>query len=328
MECFGISALLRQCLCQPACLIASIPPFSGVPESTSLCNRNVQRFVPTYGTPSSVFRCDGKPEMTSPQWYAVPLSRALRSIVILGLLIVGPVEALHAKDTNSIPSSSTREEPEGPDKGDSSRPLNGEVDSSGKHSQSDHSALDVNPITGVGSVSAANYKRLTGRERWHLYIKQNFTTVGAYLGVFMGSILDQAQDQPPEWQQGMSGYGQRFLSRFGTGVVQGSIQSSACALIGHDTRYIRSKSEEPWHRVGHAFVYSLVTYNNEGKPRPAIATLGSYYASSMIATSWLPNRYTALGDGVRDGNRQVLLAGFANLVQEFWPEIKKIVSRK
>src|SRR5262249_22906890 len=100
---------------------------------------------------------------------AVQLSRALRSMVILGLLLLGPVEALHAKDTNPIPSSSKREEPQRADNGDSSRPINGEVDSSGKQSLADDSALDVNPITGVGSVSAASYKRLTGRERWNLW---------------------------------------------------------------------------------------------------------------------------------------------------------------
>jgi len=67
-------------------------------------------------------------------------------------------------------------------------------------------------------------------------------------------------------------------------------------------------------------LFSLLTFNNDGKPRPAVATLGSYYASSMIATSWMPSRYTALGDGVRDGNRQVIMGSLANLVQEFWPE--------
>ena len=161
-----------------------------------------------------------------------------------------------------------------------------------------------------------------------MYIKQNFTTVGAYLGVFTGSILDQLGHQPPEWHQGMEGYGQRLVSRFGSGVVQGTIQASACLLVGQDPRYIRSGSERAWPRAGHAFLYSILTYNTEGKPRLAVATLGSYYTSSMIATCWLPARYTPLGDGVRDGNRQVILASFSNLIQEFWPEIRKIISRK
>jgi hypothetical protein len=38
--------------------------------------------------------------------------------------------------------------------------------------------------------------------------------------------------------------------------------------------------------------------------------------------------YKALGDGVRDGNRQVILAGLVNQFQEFWPEIKRYVFRR
>jgi hypothetical protein len=146
--------------------------------------------------------------------------------------------------------------------------------------------------------------------------------------MFLGSIIDQIGDQPPEWGQGMAGYGERLASRFGTGVVQGTLQASACALIRQDPRYVRSQSDSPWQRTGHALLFSLLTFNNDGKPRPAVATLGSYYASSMIATSWMPSRYTALGDGVRDGNRQVIMGSLANLVQEFWPEIRRVVGRK
>jgi hypothetical protein len=251
--------------------------------------------------------------------------------VILGLLFLSRSETLHAKDSSPIPPGSTREEPSRTENSKSTQPPHRETDSVLKQSsedEKDRSAVEVNPITGVGSVSATSYKRLTGQERWHLYIKQNFTSVGAYLGVFTGSILDQLGDQPPEWEQGPAGYGQRLLSRFGTGVIQGSIQGAACAVVGQDPRYIRSGSGQLWHRAGHAFLYSLLTYNNDGKPRLALATLGSYYASSMIATSWLPTRYTPLGDGIRDGNRQVILAGFANLIQEFWPEIKKTIRRK
>jgi len=70
-----------------------------------------------------------------------------------------------------------------------------------------------------------------------------------------------------------------------------------------------------------------MTYNNDGKTRPAFASLGATYAGSMITTLWLPKRYTALGDGVRDANLQVAFGGMFNLVEEFWPEIKRIFKR-
>jgi len=47
----------------------------------------------------------------------------------------------------------------------------------------------------------------------------------------------------------------------------------------------------------------------------------------MITTLWMPKRYTMLGDGVRDGNLQLAYSGMFNLVEEFWPEIKKVFKR-
>src|SRR5207253_672699 len=118
------------------------------------------------------------------------------------------------------------------------------------------------------------------------------------------------------------------LTGLGTAVVQGTVQSAGCALLGQDPRYIRSSSEKVLNRSLHAILFGTITYNNEGKKRPALATLSSYYASSVIATSWMPDRYTSLGDGVRDANRQVVLSCLVNEIQEFWPEITKLLPHK
>jgi hypothetical protein len=239
---------------------------------------------------------------------------------------------LEAQEFHPVSLASAQERlPQPVENSDSPGSPTSKMDSSQERSPSEGkngANTEINPITGVGAVSPANYQALTGEDRWRLYFKQNFTTVGAYLGMFMGSVLDQVGNQPPEWGKGISGYGQRLVSRFGSGVIQGTIQASACAALGQDPRYIRSESEHAWLRIGHALLYSVLTYNKEGKTRLAAATLGSYYSSSMIATSWLPSRYTPLGDGIRDGNRQVILAGASNLIQEFWPEVRKIIGRK
>ncbi len=189
-------------------------------------------------------------------------------------------------------------------------------------------ATSVNVFTGVGYASPDNYKPLTGKERWRYYFNQNFISAGAYVGPVLSAVIDQVNGQPPEWGGGMQGYGKRVASRLGTGIVQGTTQSTACALLGQDPRYIRSSSTSILGRAGHAFAFGLLTYNNEGKVRIAFATLASYYVSSMSTNAWLPDRYSALGDGVRDGNRQVILAGLVNQFQEFWPDIKRIVFRR
>jgi hypothetical protein len=186
----------------------------------------------------------------------------------------------------------------------------------------------INPVTGLGSVSSTHYEPLTGSERRHLYLKQNFTSIGAATAVMVPSIFDQLGKQPPEWGSSAEGFSKRLASRFGTAVVQGSVQAAGCAVLGQDPRYIRSSSTGVARRAGHALLFTFLTYNEAGRPRPALATLGSYYASSMATTLWLPGRYTPLGDGVRDGTRQVLFGALVNQVQEFWPEIRRILRRR
>lgn len=185
----------------------------------------------------------------------------------------------------------------------------------------------INPLTDSAAVSSVDYRPMTKAERWDLYVRQNYTTTGAYLGVIAGSLIDQANGQPPEWGGGVNGYGRRLASRFATGALQGTIQYAGSAALGLEPRYIRSNGGSVARRFGHAFLFSFVTYNNEGKIRLNLPNLGSYYASSMIATTWQPRRFTALGDGVRDGNRQVVTGVAFNFVQEFWPEITRVFHR-
>ncbi len=192
----------------------------------------------------------------------------------------------------------------------------------------DKAATSVNVFTGLGMVAADHYQPLTRRQRWEYYVNQNFTSVGSYFGPVLSSVIDQINGQPPEWGGGMEGYGRRLASRFGTGVIQGTVQSAGAAVLGQDPRYIRSADTRFVHRIGHAFLYSIITYNSSGQNRLALATLGSYYASSMLTNYWYPGRFTALGDGVRDGNRQVILAGLVNQFQEFWPEIRHYILRR
>lgn len=195
-------------------------------------------------------------------------------------------------------------------------------------SPQDKENLRVNPITGTAASAGDSYKPLTREQRWKLFLDQNFTSPGAYIGVLAGALIDQGNRQPPEWGQGVKGYGIRFASRFGTNLVQGTIQSSLAAAMHLEVRYVRSTSTNHLHRIGHALALGVMNYNEEGKLRLNFPLLAGNYGSGMITTYWMPSRYTPLGDGVRDGNRQMILGGLFNIVQEYWPEIKRVTHLK
>ncbi|HZS48281.1 MAG TPA: hypothetical protein VFC63_24645 [Blastocatellia bacterium] len=196
-----------------------------------------------------------------------------------------------------------------------------------KEPTDEKAAVKVNIITDSAMTSSLNYKPITKKQRWQLYLAQDFTTPGAYLGVILSAGLDQAGNDPPQWGQGASGYAKRFASRFATNVVQGSIQSAGSYLLKEDPRYISSSRKGFLPRAGHALIFGVLTYNNEGHVTPAIANIGSYYAASMISTAWIPGHST-IKYGLEDGSEQLALGAAFNLVQEFWPDMMRLLKRK
>jgi len=208
-----------------------------------------------------------------------------------------------------------------------SQPEKNPQDQSTSYPQKKDDPTKINIFTGIGHVSKIGYKPLTGKERWRLYLNQTFVPPQAYFGVIWSSLVDHIDHDPPEWGQGMAGYGLRLASRFGTNVVQNSILAVGAATLHEEPRYICSSSKGFFRRSGHALLFTVVTYNNSSKLTPAVASVGSIYTASMITTSWMPKRYTMLGDGVRDANLQLAYVGMFNLVEEFWPEIKKVFTR-
>jgi hypothetical protein len=187
----------------------------------------------------------------------------------------------------------------------------------------------VNPVTGLSSTSASNYRPLTGSERWHLYWKQNYASTGAYFGpVFTALVLDQASNSPSQWGGGMEGYGRRLGSRIATSITQGTIQAALAAALHEDVRYISSADKGFKRRSLHAMAFSLVTYNSDGHTTLNVANLTSYYAATAISTAWVPITDSRAKYILSNGSAQILLSLPINFLQEFWPEIQHKVFRR
>ncbi|OYT69518.1 MAG: hypothetical protein CFK52_13545 [Chloracidobacterium sp. CP2_5A] len=219
------------------------------------------------------------------------------------------------------------------------RPTNLDQDSGAPPSPADQSAPDasvaddrartsVNFASGKGTVSEDDYRPLTGRERWQYYVRATYWSPGAVFGTAGPAIGAQIGNSPPEWGGGLKGYAQRLASEFGNNIITNSIQSGLAALIKHEPRYVRSAKKGFLKRAGHALAFVFVTYNDDGKVRPAIANLVADYGGAFAQIAWYPSRYTVRGDGVRLGNIALGFNLIANLINEFTPDIKRVFKRK
>jgi hypothetical protein len=189
--------------------------------------------------------------------------------------------------------------------------------------------LKINPVTGLPAASESNYSPLTGSERWKLYFKMNYWSVGAYFGpVFSALVLDQSTGSPREWGGGFAGFGRRLASRVGNAVLQGSFQAPVAAVLHEDVRYISSSQHGFKRRAEHAVLYSFLTYNTEGRPTLNIANLSAYYASTAMSSAWLPGHHIMGGYTFSNASEQIALSVPVNLLQEFWPEVRHYVLRR
>jgi len=189
--------------------------------------------------------------------------------------------------------------------------------------------LKVNPVTGLAVASESSYSPLAGTERWKLYFKMNYWSVGAYFSPFMTTLLlDQTTGNPPGWGGGFPGFGRRLASRVGNAVLQGTFQAPVAAALHEDVRYISSSQHSFKRRALHAIVYSFLTYNRQGLPTLNVANLGAYYASTAVSTAWLPGIKNAAKYTFSNATEQIFLSFPTNLVQEFWPEFRRHVLRQ
>jgi hypothetical protein len=140
--------------------------------------------------------------------------------------------------------------------------------------------------------------------------------------------LRHAADSPPEWGQGMAGYGRRVGYRHLRRTVNNSVEFGVGALIGEDPRYFRSNKLGFWGRVGHAASSAFVARVDGGGTRFAYARFAGAYGGAAIANAWYPERVRGPGYTLARGTYSIGGEIVGNLWREFWPDIKRKVFRR
>jgi hypothetical protein len=185
-------------------------------------------------------------------------------------------------------------------------------------SQSSFSSQDPSaPVTVPGTL-AVNYVRPTQRTTVNNYI---FDAFGPYpfaaVGVAAG--INQWSDTPPEWGEGVNGYGKRFGSDFATATIVTTTRYGLAQAFREDTLYYRCECAGPFPRLRHAVVSTLTGRRGEDGHRVfSFSALAAPYAGSMTAVyGWYPNRFGAK-DAFRMGNYNLLGYMGGNIALEFF----------
>jgi hypothetical protein len=147
-----------------------------------------------------------------------------------------------------------------------------------------------------------------------------FDAFGPYtiLGAGVSAGINQAGNAPPEWGQGMAGYGRRFGSNFGIAVAGTSTRYALAEAFKEDTLYYRCECTGVFPRLRHAMLSTWTGRRGEDGHRVfSFPALVSPYAGTMTAVyGWYPSRFGAK-DAFRMGNYGMLAYMGENISLEF-----------
>ena len=161
------------------------------------------------------------------------------------------------------------------------------------------------------------YNRPTQGFKIHNYAVEAFGPLSIGIAAVEGGI-DQENNSPPEWKQGVGGYSKRFGSDFGTEAVSTTTRYALSETFREDALYYRCRCNGVFPRLRHAVISTLTARRGEDGHRVfSVPALIAPYAGSMTAVyGWYPSRFGAK-DGLRMGNYTMLGLVGANIGLEF-----------
>lgn len=162
------------------------------------------------------------------------------------------------------------------------------------------------------------YHRPTESTNFRHYALDVFGPLPIAIAAVDGGI-DQADQTPPEWNGGASGYMERFGSDFAIEAIGTTARYALASAFREDTHYYRCVCKGFFPRVGHAVVSTLTARRgDDGHTVFSVPALVAPYAGSLSAVyGWYPSRYDG-EDALRMGNYTMLDYAGMNVLYEFF----------
>ncbi len=126
----------------------------------------------------------------------------------------------------------------------------------------------------------------------------------------------QVSGTPSEWGSGVKGFGKRYASLVGQGVIQESVTYGLSEALAVDNRFHKSHTRGFFPRAGEALIQSVTSRRAGGRRVPSAPLLAGYAVGGLGMMAWYPDGYT-YKDGLRYGGLALASRAGVNLVREF-----------
>lgn len=166
------------------------------------------------------------------------------------------------------------------------------------------------------ATQVAPYVRPSANKRFKSYLNSMFGPVAIGKNLATAGISTW-RNSPEEWGNKWEGFGRRFASNTGEGIVKQTVSYGLEEAFKLDSKYYRSKKKDVGSRVKNALLSTVTARDKNGKRVfgfPKIA--GTYTGSIVAAEMWHPSSYD-YKNGLRNGTISLGFSAALNLVKEF-----------
>ena len=184
-----------------------------------------------------------------------------------------------------------------------------------------------NYLNMAGTEKASDFRPLHQKERTQLYVETMINPLG-YVKAAFSAGLDQWQDKPSEWEQGISGYGKRYINITAQYSIQRTITFGLSSALHEDNRYFNSGQRGFWRRTRYALMSGFMARHDDGTRHISVSQIGGVAAGAFISRAWQPASQRSAGDGaVSFGISMLSNIGFGE-VKEFIPDVARAFGLK
>jgi hypothetical protein len=173
----------------------------------------------------------------------------------------------------------------------------------------------------VRSREAIPPRRLSLQERFVIY-RHTITNADSVVGPAFGALVNQANNDPPEWGQGSFGYARRFGSGYGRMLATRTLRFGIAAVDHEDPLFHASNEHGVWRRVRYATIHYFWVESDGGASMPAFSRVGSVYGAAFISNAWYPASHATTGHALLRGTTALSAGVGWNVFREFLPDIK------
>jgi hypothetical protein len=176
-------------------------------------------------------------------------------------------------------------------------------------------------------TDAQNAPPLVAKQKFALFAKGTLDFFPIAVYSFQAGV-SQARDSHSGYGQGASGYGKRFGAALADGTSARFFGTYAFPVILHqDPRYFRKNEGSGWSRVRYSVSRVVITRADSGKKQANWSNLLGKLTAGGLSNLYYPSEDRGAGLTLSRIGISFAYQTIGNLAIEFWPEIRRKLSR-